>query len=218
MLSAEEQRQLQTSIAGVEVVATQALQQATQAWQAIAFVSTLHQGLDRVAAASGAPDAPGAAVACRAGCAFCCSVQVEVTAPEALQMAQQVRQWPDLEQAALVLRLQHQSSHHRGAAAPAPRLPCAFLADHRCSIYALRPSACRKAHSLSVAACEAGAATIPQSVNILVRSEALIAGTRRAYQNNGLPATGHELSAAVLAALQDPQAADNWYQGRPLLP
>ena len=218
MLNAEEQRQLQTSIAGVEAVATQALQRATQAWQAIAFVSTLHQGLDRVAAAGGASDTPAAVVACRAGCAYCCSVRVEVTAPEALQIAEQVQQWPDAEQAALVLRLQQKSSHHRSAEASLPqRVPCAFLADDRCSIYALRPSACRKAHSLSVAACEAGAATIPQSVHRLVHSEALIAGTQRAYRNNGLPATGHELSAAVLAALHDPQAAENWYRGRPLL-
>ena len=220
MLSLEETLRLQTSIAGVEAVASQALQLATRPWQAIAFVSTLHQNLDRVAAVTepAATAQTTAAVECRSGCSYCCSVRVELTDPEALQIAEHVQQQPDAERAALVLRLQHKASHFGGVEPLHPqRLPCAFLVDHRCSIYALRPSACRKAHSLSAAACAAGAATIPQSVNLLLRSEALIAGTRQAYQNQGLPATGHELSAAVLAALQDPGAAENWYQGRPLL-
>lgn len=210
MLSAEEVRQLQASIASVEAVASQTLRLATAAGQAITFVSVLHHNLDLVAAAADR-------VACRPGCAHCCSLRVEVTDPEALQMAERVRQLPQAEQAALVLRLQRQARHWRGAETqPAQRLPCALLVDQHCSIYAQRPSACRKAHSLSAAACETGAAVIPQSLDRVVRCEALIAGTRQAYQNNNLPAASHELAAAVQAALQDPRALENWYQGRPL--
>ena len=217
MLSAEDRAQLEASVAAIEAVASQLLTQAKSPWQALAFVATLHNNLDRAAAGAVSPVGP---VECRAGCSHCCHSRVELTDPEALHIAEHVRQWPEDERASLVLRLHIQARHHSGDQAPPPlatRPPCAFLADHRCSIYAWRPSTCRKGHSLSAQACEDQSPTIPQSLDILVRCEALMAGARRAYQNNGLPAAAHELAQAVLAALQQPGAVADWYQGQPLL-
>jgi Fe-S-cluster containining protein len=85
-----------------------------------------------------------------------------------------------------------------------------------CSIYSIRPSVCRKAHSLSVKACETGASLIPQNLTRVVQCEALSAGTNEAFKRVGLPASRHELSAAVLAALAE-NAEEAWYQGKPLL-
>ena len=76
--------------------------------------------------------------------------------------------------------------------------------DERCSIYPVRPAACRKAHSLSAPHCAEQSPTIPQNLRLLVDAEALMAGTALAYRDQPLPASAHELNAAVLAALNDP--------------
>ena len=65
----------------------------------------------------------------------------------------------------------------------------------------MRPAACRKAHSLSAAHCAEQSPTIPQNLRLLVDAEALMAGTALAYRDQPLPASSHELNAAVLAAL-----------------
>ena len=98
------------------------------------------------------------------------------------------------------------------------RQPCSFLVHDRCTIYSVRPAACRKAHSLSAAHCAEQSPTIPQNLRLLVDAEALMAGTALAYRDQPLPASAHELNAAVLAALDgtaSPPAGAllRWYRG-----
>ena len=98
------------------------------------------------------------------------------------------------------------------------RQPCSFLVHDRCAIYSVRPAACRKAHSLSAAHCAEQSPTIPQNLRLLVDAEALMAGTALAYRDQPLPASAHELNAAVLAALDgtaSPPAGAllRWYRG-----
>jgi len=215
MLTDDERSAFLHSIARVRQRAAQALRQAQSADGAdgaVAFIAQLHRGLDTVAEQA---RATGPQPACQAGCAHCCHLRVEATEPEVFHIAQHLRAQPAEALADALSALQR----HVAAAALNPTNParqaCSFLVDERCSIYPVRPAACRKAHSLSAPHCAEQSATIPQNLRLLVDAEALMAGTALAYRDQPLPASAHELNAAVLAALSDPTALHRWHQGDP---
>lgn len=213
MLSLDEQSQLQIAISTLTDRASKALAKAQDTCQAVAFIGTLHRNTDTVITAS---DSAGPTPECKPGCTYCCSARVEVSDPEALYIARHIRQMPEEEKLPLLERLRLQSAG-AGITGEHPHLqPCSFLRDGLCSIYSIRPSVCRKAHSLSVQACETRADFIPQNLTRVVQCEALTTGINKAFQGLGLPASRHELSVAVLAALAE-NAEETWYQGKPLL-
>lgn len=213
MLTDDERSAFLQSIARVRQRAAQALRQAQGADGAdgaVAFIAQLHRGLDTVAEQA---RATGPQPACQAGCAHCCHLRVEATEPEVFHIAKHLRAQPAEALADALSALQR----HVATAALNPTKParqaCSFLVDDRCSIYPVRPAACRKAHSLSAPHCAEQSPTIPQNLRLLVDAEALMAGSALAYRDQPLPASAHELNAAVLAALKDPTAQARWYQG-----
>jgi hypothetical protein len=102
--------------------------------------------------------APAGAVACRAGCDHCCHVVVGVTAPEALTILAHLehsRSPGDL--ARLAARVAGHHERTRGLSSAerfSPEHPCVFLEAGRCSIYEVRPLACRGMNSLDAVECE----------------------------------------------------------------
>ncbi|MCO5358500.1 YkgJ family cysteine cluster protein [Acidovorax kalamii] len=212
MLTDDERSAFLQSIARVRQRAGQALRQAQGADGAdgaLAFIAQLHRGLDTVAEQA---RTTGPQPACQAGCAHCCHLRVEATEPEVFHIAQHLRAQPATVRADAISALQR---HVATAQASTTRQACSFLVDERCSIYPVRPAACRKAHSLSAKHCAEQSATIPQNLRLLVDAEALMAGTALAYRDQHLPASAHELNAAVLATLSDPTALHRWHQGDP---
>jgi uncharacterized protein len=218
LLSPQEQAQALQAIADVAQRAVGPLARARaaqQPWQAVVFVATLHRGIDRIAAASDANPTPAhLQAACAPGCHACCSARVEVSEPEALWIAHHLAQGEAAAQARRLTRLRAQAAA-RQREAPTATQPrsCAFLDDGLCGIYNVRPAVCRKAHSLSSAACNAGAAEIPQNLDRVLQCDVLMVGTRQAYARQQLAAGTHELAAAVLAALVTPDALDSWWLG-----
>ena len=93
------------------------------------------------------------------------------------------------------------------------RPKCPFLKNELCAIYDVRPSVCRKAHSLDVTKCQTGASEIPQNLATMVSVAALTKGMSDAYGRLGFDASGHELGRAVLLALSDPTAESRWCSG-----
>jgi Fe-S-cluster containining protein len=95
---------------------------------------------------------------CRKGCDHCCYHPLVVTLIEVWALFEELRTWPERELASLRYRL---SEAHRTIKRQRLRLtrwrssaedrsdyicahiPCPFLVDHQCSVYALRPFACR---------------------------------------------------------------------------
>jgi hypothetical protein len=102
--------------------------------------------------------APDGAVACRAGCDHCCHVVVGVTAPEALTIFAHVeRSRSPADLARLAARVAGAHERTRGLSSAArfsPEHPCAFLEAGCCSVYEVRPLACRGMNSLDAAECE----------------------------------------------------------------
>jgi Fe-S-cluster containining protein len=214
MLSPEEKSSVIEAVARIEQRVSRELETKSSAWQAIEFFGVLHANIDKLVQAESAtapqPD-------CKPGCAYCCSVRVEVSEPEALRIARYIATLSEQEAAALTSELQVRADFHRQQDAnPSARMACAFLRDNLCSIYALRPATCRKAHSLSVQACASYASEIPQKLSLLLGCEALVTGTKNAFRTRDLPVSSMELSAAVLAALASDEAVELWYRGESL--
>lgn len=101
-----------------------------------------------------------ALVACRDGCAACCSVPVDVQAHEVFFAADHIQR--HFSPTALEQLLERLSTHRRRVSLLAvgerdtSRQPCALLdVGGSCSIYAGRPEACRCHHSSDAAVCAA---------------------------------------------------------------
>jgi Fe-S-cluster containining protein len=101
--------------------------------------------------------APEGGVACRAGCDHCCYQSVGATPPETLAIADHLRR--TLSKAELAAVAAHVAEVHRrtqGLSAAdrfSPDHPCAFLRDGRCSIYEVRPLACRGMNAFDADQC-----------------------------------------------------------------
>jgi Fe-S-cluster containining protein len=96
-------------------------------------------------------------VACRAGCDHCCHQSVGVTAPEALAIFEHLKaalSGPELSAIAEHVATLHErtrglSSAERFSSAH----PCPFLKAGECSVYEVRPLACRGMNSLDAEEC-----------------------------------------------------------------
>ena len=212
-LSKEEAAALQASIGQVSRRVAAALQ-AAPAWEhVLQFVTHLHAGIDKTVAQAMQRGLPPA---CQPGCDSCCHLRVEASQAEALHIARHLRQGGPQQVQRLRQRLLWRQAQGQ-AAGPLARLACVFLQDGLCSIYALRPASCRKAHSFSAAACRSQAAEIPQDLSITLAAEALQGGCAAGYRQAGLAAAALELTAAMLWAL-DEAAEAAWLAGRDSMP
>src|SRR5690606_36919700 len=91
--------------------------------------------------------APAGSVACKAGCDHCCYQPVGVTAPEALAIFDHLKQTRSVEALAQLtahVAKRHEQTRDLSAAERfSPEQPCPFLESGHCSVYEVRPLACR---------------------------------------------------------------------------
>jgi Fe-S-cluster containining protein len=99
----------------------------------------------------------GHRVACRSGCTYCCMFPVAASAPEVLAIAAFVRERFDGgRQTALNARVEANIAATGGMdmdQRDRVRLDCPFLEAGKCSVYEVRPIACRGVSSYSVEDC-----------------------------------------------------------------
>jgi Fe-S-cluster containining protein len=99
----------------------------------------------------------GHRVACRSGCTYCCMVPVAASAPEVLAIATFVRKrFNEERRAALDRRVEANIAATEGmdmSQRDRVRLDCPFLEAGKCTVYEVRPIACRGYSSYSVEDC-----------------------------------------------------------------
>jgi Fe-S-cluster containining protein len=210
MLTPEEQAGFVKSAERVRQAAESYLRTHSSQPSVVKFVANLHRGVTHFmqqAINKGLP------IACQAGCNHCCCARVEAMPAEIFVIAEELARRPANELDHLVQRLKSHIAASRDAVTWNRQNECPFLANGLCSIYDVRPSACRKAHSLDTEKCEASAPEIPQDLGLAVAAEAMLRGTSDAYQELGLDVISYELGRAVLIALSDTSALSRWYDG-----
>ncbi|MDE2257192.1 MAG: YkgJ family cysteine cluster protein [Xanthomonadaceae bacterium] len=148
---------------------------------------------------------------CKKGCTICCRLEVHVLPQESFRIARELRGQPNRE--SLVAALSEHVEMHRGITETRQRKFCPFLVEGACSIYELRPLACRKMVSLDVERCKQMGKTVPSDPEMSFKSDAVITGTRKAYARLKLPSETHEMITGVLLALTDPSAEERWWNG-----
>jgi Fe-S-cluster containining protein len=162
-------------------------------------------------------------LACRKGCATCCTLRVSATAPEVLMIGRYVRWISDrltahgIDLAARIASADADSRTLDERQRVAARLRCPYIHDGICLIYQVRPLACRGHASYDVRAC-AEAATgrvdeIPYSephrtVRSLVQN-----AMQSALRDAGLAFSLYEINRAVCLALEDETCAQAWLAG-----
>ena len=214
MLNDDEQAAFLTSIERVRQKAANHLGSTLNVSTAVNFAASLQRSVDKVVQqASGDPKPE-----CKPGCAWCCSLFVEAMEPEIFLIAREIRKREAGQVQAMVEALRIRGAATRDDAKNLHRRDCAFLNNRLCSIYEVRPAVCRKAHSLSVESCRSFAPEIPQKLEILLDTEALMKGAADAYRQLKLQASAHELCNAVLLALTDDTAEARWVNGETVFP
>lgn len=162
----------------------------------------------------------GDEIACQVGCTYCCTFPVATSAPEVLAIATFVRErFDDDRRSALHARVAAHIAATDGMdmnRRDRVRLDCPFLEEGRCSVYDVRPVACRGYSSYSVEDCRedyehpgAGVGLETNAIRELVHGairEGLAVACRSASVEHRLL----ELSRAYRIASDDPTLAETW--------
>ena len=170
------------------------------------------------------PNAPPPA--CRAGCAWCCYKSIAVSAPEVLRIAAHLRTTLAPEDLAAVKQriaelddqTRTMSSRERAHA----RLPCALLADQRCTVHAVRPLTCVGWNAIDVNECKAdwldpeASDEITANVVQIEAFQAMRLGMDLGSEELGLEHDTLELTTALRIALDTPDAIERWLAGEQL--
>jgi Fe-S-cluster containining protein len=169
------------------------------------------------------PESPP--VACQAGCSWCCHQTIPVSAPEVFRIARfMTNAVPGEVRESQLDGLRKLDRETHGATSTTRvrlRLPCAFLHEHQCTVYPVRPLACAEFTSYSVEDCKRGqrfgfkfGSVTHEKARMIVYhavQRGLFVGLERALPK--ADADVLELTAAVLAVLDAPNAESEWLNG-----
>jgi Fe-S-cluster containining protein len=170
-------------------------------------------------------------IVCKHGCAWCCYMQVGVSAPEVFAIADYLannKSTLSLDDAKIRLTsLDHKTNNLSAISRLATQQPCAFLVNNSCSIYEVRPLACRGSNSIDSERCRLHVEDIDDLLNEKKYTSTpwihdipfSIMSTLREGMTAGIEEWGiyHvklELTAAVRIAVEDPNAIEDWMAGK----
>ncbi len=164
-------------------------------------------------------DRSGIVPACREGCAWCCrGVKINVSAPEALAIAERLKStkselMPAVHAAAERRRNMNTDQYFMAGD------PCPFLgSSNECTIYDVRPMACRRHCCLDASECERAVKNpklkLPVSQHAPANAVGAVSGfaLSAALEDANLDFRMFELASAVSVALRD-DAAKRWASG-----
>jgi Fe-S-cluster containining protein len=163
------------------------------------------------------------AIACRDGCNFCCYRVVPSSVAEVARVADFVREtYSEQEQEALAGRLasyERQVASSFGFDLEGLRPQCPMLQGGRCSIYEVRPLACRGKNSFDAQACEQSKdrpealVGVPSSPKVDGLSSATQHALNDALGRVGVVNVPHDFGRALKIALEEPEAVTQWLAG-----
>jgi Fe-S-cluster containining protein len=162
------------------------------------------------------------AIACHAGCHWCCHMKVSLTAPEIFALAEYLESGVSEQiRERIKVRLAELSQDPRIFSAEAKveaRIPCAMLSEQgACLVYPTRPLACRGYNSLDAESCRRSLdddLEIVECNEPLVRDSAAVAlGLLAGIEDAALPAELFELTSGLHIALSEPNALQRWLAG-----
>lgn len=161
----------------------------------------------------------GLVPACHQGCAWCChGVKINVTALEALAIAERVKREGDELRSAVDAAAERRRTMDTDQLFIA-RDPCPFLAESgECRIYDVRPMACRRHCCLDSSECERAVKNpelkLPISQHAPINAVGAIAGLAlaAAMEDAKLDYRSFELTSAVSIAMRD-DATERWVAG-----
>lgn len=162
-------------------------------------------------------------LACKAGCSHCCSMTVTATIPEVIAIAAHIRnRTTDTQRTMFLQRINDKAAAIRAAGNNASTLrhTCPLLLNGRCAFYGVRPLACRAWNSYDDNACMKAALMsgntpkpplFDQQHNIGGYTfMGLLLGSRYL----GVDDRPVELTNGLKTALDNPDAAEMWLQGK----
>ena len=163
-------------------------------------------------------------IACRRGCAFCCmNTWIEVTAPEVFFTVKNlpVERLEGVRQA--VLQACSQTEGKTLAERVRSVVPCPLLVDGACSVYPIRPVACRLAVSANADICrrsflEHSGETIPVPAPWGPLRQGYRVALEGALLNAGLDWNMTEWNSALRSALESPAGEAAWLSGERMFP
>jgi Fe-S-cluster containining protein len=160
---------------------------------------------------------------CDRGCSWCCHMPVSALIPEVLAIAEHLRQTRTAVQIDdLRAKLREQVDGLKGLPDIRPlRQTCVLLEEGKCSIYGIRPGACAGYWSTDSDQCERfynhpEAQTESVLVFGLPITTAILSGARGALHKHRLDSESVLLSAGLLIALDNPDAAKDYLDGKPV--
>lgn len=156
---------------------------------------------------------------CQGGCSYCCYYHVMVTPAEALALAAHIETLPVHEREPIKACLAATAER----VAPLSRIeyirtniPCAFLDSGHCTVYPMRPFACRGFQSTSVKRCKDSfddpyddRPHTPDPEREFVKSQ-YVEEIHASQRLEGCEAASYEMHGAVASALADSQAVARW--------
>jgi Fe-S-cluster containining protein len=178
---------------------------------AINLMKTVHQKADALAEQVG--KRPDVKFDCKPGCAYCCNHRIEALPAEVFLIARELNKLPADKLAEVTARLRAHAALARGLRPAQHRLTCPLLENSLCTVYEMRPYACRRFHSLDVEQCKDPEGVPPANEELNMKSAAVMIGMVEGYRKRLLPTHPHELGAALLVALEQADAEERWYRG-----
>lgn len=158
-------------------------------------------------------------VACGKGCSHCCYVWVSVSAPEVLFIAKRLRRRPDAQAIRDKVVAAHLSTKDFGFEVRDEHpSPCPLLVNNLCSIYDIRPKACRLAPSGDAEVCarsyhNLSHEDIPMPMMHLMSRSYYGIALAAALKHSNLPHVSLEFNGALSRAFEIADAEARWLNG-----
>lgn len=166
-------------------------------------------------------------ISCKSGCTYCCHYHVLVTAPEVFGISEVIAKLPSNQREKIQSRIRSNAKIASTLSADEyihTNIECAMLDAGKCTIYSVRPIACRGHHSADVTVCKEAFDDVnsttqaPKDYAREVIFQAFNNVQIVANHVAKLDTNRYELHAALSEAIDNPASFKRWKLGKSAFP